>query len=72
MKQYVGNCGDVIDWNAVVESVANLNPYGNDLATHKATTIHFWYKRTREAWDKAGYTLAPEGGTVGWDMHIRN
>ena len=26
MKQYVGNCGDVIDWNAVVESVANSKP----------------------------------------------
>ena len=26
MKQYIGNCSDVIDWNAVVDSVANSKP----------------------------------------------
>jgi len=26
MKQYVGNCSDVIDWNAVVESIKNSKP----------------------------------------------
>ncbi len=26
MKQYIGNCSDVIDWTSVVESIKNTQP----------------------------------------------
>ena len=69
MKQYVGNCGDVIDWNAVVESVANSKPAYQG-PRHTRNDDLPGIKEISEAWDKAGYTLASEGGTVGWDMCI--
>ena len=69
MKQYVGNCGDVIDWNAVVESVANSKPAYQGPRHTKNDDLP-GIKEISEAWDKAGYTLASDGGTVGWDMCI--
>ena len=69
MKQYIGNCNDVIDWNAVVDSVANSKPAYKGPRHTKEDDLP-GIKEISEAWDKAGYTLASEGGTVGWDMCI--
>ena len=69
MKQYIGNCSDVIDWNAVVDSVANSKPAYQG-PRHTRNDDLPGIKEISEAWDKAGYTLASEGGIVGWDMCI--
>ena len=58
MKQYVGNCGDVIDWNAVVEK-RKFKPIPMIL-THKERRSIRHTKEIREAWDKAGYTLVTQ------------
>ena len=69
MKQYVGNCSDVIDWNAVVESIKNSEPAYQGPRHTKQDDLP-GIKEISESWDKAGYTLASEGGTIGWDMCI--
>ena len=69
MKQYVGNCGDVIDWSSVVESIKNSEPAYQGPRHTKDDDLP-GIKEISEAWNKAGYKLASEGGTVGWDMCI--
>ena len=69
MKQYIGNCSDIIDWNSVVDSVKNSEPAYKGPRHTKEDDLP-GIKEISEAWDKAGYTLASEGGTVGWDMCI--
>ena len=50
MKQYVGNCGDVIDWNAVVDSVANSKPAYQGPRHTKNDDLP-GIKEISEAWD---------------------
>ena len=72
MKQYIGNCNDIIDWNSVVDSVKNSEPAYKGPRHTKEDDLP-GIKEISEAWDKAGYTLASEGGTVGWGyVHTGN
>ena len=51
MKQYIGNCSDVIDWNAVVDSVANSKPAYQG-PRHTRNDDLPGIKEISEAWDK--------------------
>lgn len=69
MKNFIGNCNDIIDWNLVLQSVKNNAPAYKG-PRHKKSDQLPGIKEIDEMWHKAGYTLESEGGTIGWDMCV--
>jgi hypothetical protein len=69
MKNYIGNCAQIIDWPSVLHSVQNSKPAYQG-PRHKKGQDLPGIAEISSSWEKAGYKLLSEGGTIGWDMCV--
>jgi hypothetical protein len=69
MVKYVGNCSEIIDWNKVIEDLANQEPAyvgpKHDVG-HAVPGVEEVAGQLRNA----GYKMAHEGGNARWDMYL--
>jgi hypothetical protein len=70
MKQYIGNCSDVIDWNSILQSLATQEP-GYVGPRHKKGDVKaIGIDDVATVWSNAGYVPIYNGGNAGWDMFL--
>jgi hypothetical protein len=67
MIEFVGNCCHIIDWNEIVESLSSQKPaYVGP--RHRENDPIKGISEIAKSWNQAGYVIAADGGTAGWDM----
>lgn len=68
MKNFVGNCNHIIDWNAVIASIENQEPAYIGPRHKEGDVKAVGLNEVADVWNKAGYVPAYNGGNAGWDM----
>jgi hypothetical protein len=67
--KYIGNCSNIIDWDKVIKDCENTAPeYIGPSHSRKDNLPGL--DKIIDNWDRAGYKLAKDGGTIEWDMFI--
>jgi hypothetical protein len=69
MTKFIGNCGNIIDWQSIVDSLATQPPAYTG-PRHRGTDEIIGIKEISKSWDTAGYRLAVDGGSAGWGMYF--
>lgn len=67
MIKFIGNCSHIINWQEVVENLADQSPAYVGPRHRKDDPVQ-GISDIAELWDKAGYKLTENSGTAGWDM----
>ena len=67
MLKFLGNTNNIIDWQAVVDSLQDTPP-GYVGPRHSKDDDIIGIKEMAKLWDDAGFKLIKDGGTAGWDM----
>lgn len=67
MIKFVGNCSHLIDWNDVITTLVDQSPSYVGPRHREHDPIE-GLSDIAKSWNKAGYTIAADGGTAGWDM----
>jgi len=69
MKNFFGNCNNIIDWDEIVKSIEEQNPaYVGP--RHKVGDPVPGVDEVVGALKSVGYLTKPEGGNAGWDMFL--
>lgn len=69
MIKHIGNCSSIIDWNQVLDHLSNQTPSYIG-PRHRSTDNIVGLSDIAEKWESAGYRLAVDGGSAGWDMFL--
>lgn len=69
MIEYIGNSMQVIDWDEVINTVKDQTPSYIG-PSHKREDNIPGLDEVFDIWDRVGYKLLKDGGTVGWDMFL--
>jgi len=69
--KYIGNTGDLIDWNSVISTLEGQPPAhtGPDNSLEHPEGI-VGFQEIRDKWDAAGIKTVKEGGTNNWEMYL--
>ena len=71
MSQYIGNTNNIVHWQDIILSLEKKTPaYVGPRHTDHDPIIGII--DIFSGWRKAGYVLAADGGTCGWDMFFVN
>lgn len=67
MTSYIGNTSNLIDWQEVVDKLADTTP-GYIGPRHSGKDNIVGIQEMAKLWDDAGFVLLSDGGNAGWDM----
>lgn len=67
--KYVGNCSNIINWDAVIKDCENNTPEYIG-PSHKRGDNIPGLDEVLDLWESAGLKTAKDGGTVEWDMFM--
>ena len=70
MKQYIGNCSSVIDWDSLIKSLESQEPAYVGPRHKKNDEKAIGINDVASVWENAGYVPIYNGGNAGWDMFL--
>ena len=70
MKEYIGNCSGVINWDELIKSLESQEPGFVGPRHRRGDTKALGIDDVATVWENAGYVPIGDGGNAGWDMFL--